>query len=80
MGASPAGSRAEPWSPEALRMKSACKVRNERQSFRAEGVVAQSGPVQLAEDEGLESFGSQARQHHRIGDAGTDFLVDGQSQ
>jgi hypothetical protein len=40
--------------------------------------VAQTGAVQLAQDELLDDFRTQARQHHRIGDAGADFLVDDQ--
>jgi len=53
---------------------------DQSQGFRAEGVVAQAGPVQLAEDERFEGFKSQAGQQHRIGDAGTDLLIDRQGQ
>ena len=50
------------------------------QAFRREGVVAQPGAVQLAGDEGFDGFGTQARQHDRVGEAGADFFVDGEGQ
>jgi hypothetical protein len=50
------------------------------QGFRGEGVVAQPGPIQLTEDELFDHFRPQTRQHDRVGDAGTDFLVDDQAQ
>jgi len=53
---------------------------DEGQGFLAEGVVAQAGAVQLGEDERFNGFRSQAGKHHGVGDAGTDFLVDGQGQ
>jgi hypothetical protein len=36
--------------------------------------------VELGEDECLDGFGCQARQHDRVSDAGTDSLVNGQGQ
>jgi len=42
--------------------------------------VSQAGAVQLSQDELLNGFRSQAGQNHRVGDAGADFLVDGQGE
>ncbi len=50
---------------------------DERQSFAGEGVVAQTGAVELSQDECLNGFRGQAREHDRVGHAGTYFLVDG---
>ena len=46
---------------------------DEREGFEGEGVVAESGAIELGEDERLNGFGSQARQHDRVGDAGADL-------
>ena len=48
---------------------------HKRQAFRGERVVTESGPIQLIEDERLNGFGTQAREHDRVGDSGSDFLV-----
>ena len=53
---------------------------DERQRFGSEGIVAQSGAIQLIQDKLLDRFGSQAREQCRVSDAGADFLVDGQGQ
>ena len=53
---------------------------DERQGLGGEGVVAQADAVELGQDERLDGFGRQARQHDRVGDAGADFLVDGQGE
>src|SRR4029077_14793356 len=50
------------------------------QGIGSEGIVAQASAIQLAENEGFKGFRTQAGQHDRIGDAGADFFVDGQSQ
>ncbi len=49
-------------------------------AFRGEGVVAQARAIQLAEDEGLDGLGTQAWQRDRVGDAGSDFLIDAEAQ
>ena len=51
---------------------------DKRQRLGGEGVVAQADAVELGQDERLDGFGRLARQHDRVGDAGADFLVDGQ--
>jgi len=53
---------------------------NEGQGFRGEGVVTQAGAVELIQNELFDRFGSQTREQGRVGDAGADFLVDGQAQ
>ncbi len=56
------------------------RTNNQGQRLGRESIVAQAGPIELAEDESLDGFGSQPGQHDRVGDAGADFLVDGQRQ
>jgi hypothetical protein len=53
---------------------------DEGERVLGEGVVPQSGPVELVEEEALDGLGSEAWQERGIGDAGADFLVDGKSQ
>ena len=53
---------------------------DESEGFVGKCVVAETGTVELVEEEGLDGFGSQARQKSGVGDAGTDFLVDGKAQ
>jgi hypothetical protein len=53
---------------------------DECQCFGREGVVAQACTIQLIQDEPFDGFGGQAAEQRRAGDAGADFLVDGQGQ
>jgi len=56
--------------------KTLARTHNQREGFGHEGIVTQTGAVQLAQDELFDGFWTQARQHYRIGDARTDFFVD----
>ena len=49
---------------------------DEGQGVGGEGVVAQAGAVELGQDEGFGGLGSEAGQDDRIGDPGTNLLVD----
>ena len=53
---------------------------DEHEGFGGERVVTQAGPVELIQDELLDGFRRQPLEQGRIGDAGADFLVDGQAQ
>lgn len=53
---------------------------DERQGFGSEGVVTQASAVKLGDDECLDGFGCQAREHDGVSDPGADFLVDGQGE
>ena len=53
---------------------------DERQRFGREGVVTETGAVQLIQDERFHRFGSQALEQRRISDARAAFLVDGQPE
>jgi hypothetical protein len=53
---------------------------DEGQGFGGEGVVAQAGAVELVEDELLRRFREPGAAAGRVGDAGADFLVDGQGE
>jgi hypothetical protein len=50
------------------------------QGVLREGVVAQAGAVQLREDELLGGLGAEAWEDDGVGDAGADFLVDGEGE
>jgi hypothetical protein len=50
------------------------------QGLGGEGVVSQAGAVHLGQEELFDGFGRQTRENDRVGDAGTDLLVDGQGQ
>ena len=50
------------------------------QRFLGKGVMAQTGAIQLAQDELFGGLRTDPRQKRRISDAGADFLVHGQSQ
>jgi hypothetical protein len=60
--------------------KSLAGAHNERQRLGGEGVVAQASAVKLGDDECLDGFGRQAREHDGVSDPGADFLVDGQGE
>jgi hypothetical protein len=47
---------------------------------RREGVVAQTGAVEFAQDEVTQGVGVQTLGNDRVGDAALDVLVDGQVQ
>jgi hypothetical protein len=49
-------------------------------SFLSERIVSQTGAIQLAKYELLDGFRTQPREHDRVSDAGTDFLVDAQGE
>ena len=45
-----------------------------------EGVMPQPGLIELVEEEAFDGFGGQARKDDRVGDAGTDLLVNGETE
>ena len=50
------------------------------QRFLGEGVMAQTGAIQLTQNECFSGLQTDPRQKRRIGDAGADFLIDRQGQ
>ncbi len=60
--------------------ESSAGANDERQRLGGEGIVAETGAVELGQDERFDGFRCQARKNDRVSDAGTDFLVDGQGQ
>lgn len=60
--------------------ESLARAHDERQRFGSEGVVAQASAVELGDDECLDGFGCQAREHDGVSNTGADFLVDGQGE
>jgi hypothetical protein len=53
---------------------------DQRQGLGGESVVTQAGAVELGQKEGFDDLWRQARKHDRVGDAGTNLLVDGEGQ
>jgi YD repeat-containing protein len=53
---------------------------HEGEGVLREGVVSESGVVELLEDERLDGFRSQAWHHHGVGDARADLFVDRQAE
>lgn len=49
---------------------------DEGQGVVGEGVVAETGAIELVEEELLDVFGTQTGEHDGVGDAGADFFVD----
>ena len=50
------------------------------QGFGREGVVTETGAVELIQNKLLDRFRSQSGEQCRVSDAGADFLVDGQRE
>jgi len=57
-----------------------CGADDEGEGVFGEGVVSESGAVELVEDEFFDGFGRESWEEGGVGDAGADFFVDGEGE